>query len=965
MDKFFFSDKNVTRQCSSLERLLNIENNPESKRQYKKFLVQQMKDVFNKYGKRKPQTMKAPEFLDLLNKKSIRECVKIIEDKKNNKKKQYSSSQIGEYERSRAQEIHGNREIKVARRPQNTSINKNQGGNNTNNNPNNSSTLGFNDGSNANGFAPIPQGNGEYITATGEMGSKMIFGNLEDQMFGRRSDSKDDLERMMMDRANQYDNRSPMGGGGMPNMGGLGQGGFDQLNGNMMNPFGNDFVNPMMRMAPNTNPNGGPPQEIDFTLVQGKQKRDANSYKMDQNILGKNNMGFTGIDSMGLGGIDNMGLFNQNNNSALNEMNMYNSNMMNPNIMMNQNMMNANMMNPNMMNPNMNPNMMNQNMNPNMMNPNMNPNMMNQSMHQNMGIMNSNMINPNMGGFNQNIGSNSNMNGMNPNMGGIIPNINNDLSSNFDMGNLNSSVNQNNNAFSDSELSSNLNKMLAEREKLDSNNKNQMINNGANKNFNPMISPSMMNNNMMGNFNNLDLNQVLAMQKMHEMRISGNNHLNYNRGTQYMTNNTESEPLKNLDSELLEIYIKKMKDNIYNQMNLSNLNPIFLQSLDAKQLDELIKKISLDLSGLNNIVNEKKIEESKPKEIKSEKKEENKKKYRENFEETFKNLEMNLQENISLKNNNEIDPQMEIFLTNNRQNLTNLEQSFNLSKLNSMAFVEDLPLENKNIILIDDTKNPLNQNLNNFKQQNNIPNESNNINLINKKPVIDTIQYKDILIKSDDYVEPENYNDYMVDFKNEYNKIVSFQLINIKFPEINNLINEYNNDILIIIEDEEFNDKLEPSIYNLQSLLNMIKQRINTDFEIKMSNENHIILINTKEKNFDLINRGNSVFKQLGFIKSKYMGKNNYVAEELPQFGNKIDIHLFVEGIDDEKPLLSFDSTIDPNKLCPINITFQKPIESLPEIFIKFKSNLNPDLNNFTDFYGQPHELLFRIGILN
>ena len=42
MDKFFLSEKNVTRQCATLERILNIKDNPESKRKCKKFILQQI-----------------------------------------------------------------------------------------------------------------------------------------------------------------------------------------------------------------------------------------------------------------------------------------------------------------------------------------------------------------------------------------------------------------------------------------------------------------------------------------------------------------------------------------------------------------------------------------------------------------------------------------------------------------------------------------------------------------------------------------------------------------------------------------------------------------------------------------------------------------------------------------------------------------------------------------------------------
>ena len=225
MDKFFFSEKNVSRQCETLEKLLNIKNNPESKRKCKKFLVRKMQDTYEKHGKTKPNNLKVPEFLDLLNKKSIKDCVKIYEENKKNNKKQYKTNQLGEMKHDRDQEIYGQRTNQVQKRPQYPSLEKkNINNNNNNQNPNLPS---YSDGTSSNNFAPLPQGNGEFITATGEMGSKMFFGDLENQMYGKRSDSKDDLERKLFERMGQYDKKGRGDGQGMPGMEGMGMMGMN------------------------------------------------------------------------------------------------------------------------------------------------------------------------------------------------------------------------------------------------------------------------------------------------------------------------------------------------------------------------------------------------------------------------------------------------------------------------------------------------------------------------------------------------------------------------------------------------------------------------------------------------------------------------------------------------------------------------------------------------------------------
>ena len=196
MDKFFFSEKNVARQSTTLERHLNIKDNPDAKKKCKKLLVQQMKSVYGNYGSKKPSNMKPNEFLDRLNKKSISECVRICEENKA-KRNGYSPDKLGELERSREEEMYGKREIQVQKRPQYSVGNKGQNQNqNRDENQKSASLMGFNDDGGGN-FAPFQQGNGGYITADGRMGNQMYFGNLEDQMYGKKSDSKDDLERLI------------------------------------------------------------------------------------------------------------------------------------------------------------------------------------------------------------------------------------------------------------------------------------------------------------------------------------------------------------------------------------------------------------------------------------------------------------------------------------------------------------------------------------------------------------------------------------------------------------------------------------------------------------------------------------------------------------------------------------------------------------------------------------------------
>lgn len=438
MDKFFFSEKNVKRQSTTLEQLLNIKDHPDSKRKCKKLLVQQMTDVYGKYGKKKPPDMKTGDFIDLLNKKSIKECIRLCEENKTQKKSQQSQpQQINDYKRSRDEEVYGKRNVQVPKRPEYADINKGQQNNGANGMP------GFTDG--MGGFAPISQGNGEFITADGQMGAKMYFGDLEEQFSGKRGDAKDDLERKLYERASLYDQK---GGMGMGNMGNNMQ--YDPLSGMMngnMQMYNNDMMDPRSRMGNMGNMNDPNRSELNFTLVKGKNNtRPDTSYNNNVNNMDMNNMMNMNMNGMNEN-FTNQSNFDMNymNNLGMNNMNMNNMGMNN----MNNTGMNMNNMGMNMNNMGMNMNNMNMN--------NQNDNAMN----------------------NQNNGSMNNQNNMNNSQIGQGPPAANRMS--------------------DADVQFNYNNMMAERERQD-NQKTQMT---RNKNFNPLMSPHMNNMNNMNNMNDM------------------------------------------------------------------------------------------------------------------------------------------------------------------------------------------------------------------------------------------------------------------------------------------------------------------------------------------------------------------------------------------------------------------------------------------------------------------------------
>jgi len=421
---------------------------------------------------------------------------------------------------------------------------------------------------------------------------------------------------------------------------------------------------------------------------------------------------------------------------------------------------------------------------------------------------------------------------------------------------------------------------------------NQQSQNTRNKNgFNPLVSPNINNQNNMGN---MDIEQILMMQKMYEM--NNGNHLNSNGGVQ-ISNDTNAK--KNLDAEQLDAYIKKMKDKIYHHMNMTNFNPSFLHTLDSKQLEVLINKLSYDLSGLSDI------------------------------------MPFNQQSNP--QNNQQSNPPNNP--PNNQQsNPPNNQQKqisdYNVELFDSMT-IENVPFKLNNITLTDDD----------MGQQSN------------------RIKHSDILIKSSDYGDPEDYSDYMVEFKDGFNNITNFQIIDLNIPKISNEITNDNQISITLDNDIDIQTAIEIGLYNTETLINAIRKAL-PNFTLNIDHNDKIVIKSISNQNFEIINNDNSVFKQLGFIKPHYSGKKTYISEEKSQIDIQHTVNLFIEGIEDTKPILVYNSNMDPKKMLPINISFCEPIKNLQEIFVKFKLDSDPDSSNFINFRGRPHELRCRVTTL-
>ena len=229
MEEYFYSDKNINKIAATVEKYIPVKQNEKSRESFRKFIMVNMKSIYQFYAPKKPKNVPTRDFIDRLNKEIIKHCVKIYENKMNNSNKVPSAI-------NRDKEINGTKNIGIMKRPIETAkkTKKNDGFEGFE-----SSYIGS---SSFASFEQLGSSDGGYITASGELGNKMHLNSSEMTL---KKGSTDEIERAVLERAGEYD---------MPNM---------SYNGNGARR---------------------PPAEINFALDGGDTRGSAQNSNMNTNM---------------------------------------------------------------------------------------------------------------------------------------------------------------------------------------------------------------------------------------------------------------------------------------------------------------------------------------------------------------------------------------------------------------------------------------------------------------------------------------------------------------------------------------------------------------------------------------------------------------------------------------------------------------------------------------------------------
>jgi hypothetical protein len=542
MDRWLFGEPNVNKLYNILESKIDIKN-IQNRSKLKKFLIDNMRKVYNE---KKNNVPKGPEnlqkFLEYLNQQSIMRCMNMLSEKR--KKIQHNdihsdSQNINEYKMNREKQLYNNREMIVSSRPNYTQVK-----NNKNINNNNFEASYDNDNSFASFQKQFNQNSTDtYITADGRLSNG--FNKTDNNSGYSARGNKDALDKMVNEMQNE---RGIMRGGNM------------NMNMNQNNTFNgsNGPQNRMMQYGTSNNNNNIP--KIDFCLDPNATKKyddiPSNDNPYDQNS--NNNIG-------GYNGDYNNNVYDtydgENNTIDISQLtNQYNYLVDN----------------------------VNNNTIPGFSSEGVSINNIQNISNDNTSDKYNKIINERSNNLQVNKKINNvdwtrsvsqhNENFSNINNQPISDTYNSNTNSNYNNHYKNQYNNQNNNQYGNNQY-------------YNQPGNNQLSNNQFGNN---QLSNNQFGNNQFGNnqFSNNQLNNnQFSNNQLNNNQFGNQNHLNLKSGM-----GLENDVLKIMSEKELDEYINKTKKKILDiQLGQYNVNPHLLQTMDAEQLEKIIKNISNSL----------------------------------------------------------------------------------------------------------------------------------------------------------------------------------------------------------------------------------------------------------------------------------------------------------------------------------------------------------------------------------
>lgn len=942
----FFGDKNIKLLTKYLGDELDIEDTKSARNACRSLVVNQMKLV---YEKNKDKIIRAnpQKILPKLNEKSVDEALKAY------------SLHMRNTDDGRGNGRGNGRD--------NGRDNGRGDRNGNNNNRRKQKTNGPRptySGGDSSGYAPITSGEGDFINAFGEIDNGFWKKNQASMMsqFGSKNSNKEDIDRQVMMRKAAYDNGEEFDdeNGGMGGMGGMdGMGGMNPYMGYGMMPLGNKKFRP---------------PEMNFCVDGGDTRGIANGAINDSE-------------------------------GAFNPM------MMNPG--MNPGMMNTGMMNPSMMNTGMmNPGMMNSDMNPMMMS-GMNP-MMNGMNGMNPMMMNNGM--GNMGGFDQMSGGNNNRRRNNADIEQRLAQMEAERGGNYDssyspMMNANPMMMNGMNP-----MMNNMNNMNNMGYNQMSGQYNQNFHMGGRGGSSEIEEQIKDKKHELANKLGLDPEVLMSLRPDQiESLLKGDDSDESNNDDSDNDSDSNSSDDKNLSMKelLLKKLMSKKKNNEKYHKKLGKDVKNTLNDMDKKRSQQKKKKHSssdtdssyshTDSDSDRSIDTSRKKYKSTPKSSsKHVSKSKHKTTHKTHTKQNIKNKRIVSSDSTNSSNSTNSESEMES--KSNDSSTSSAESSnikLNSSNSKSKSKSQSQSKQEHQFKRIHNQTNKIKQNeeskqdkqykkyKNNLQERReyNSHNESDddtdvkvkkrntsdkkisvthNNNVKNNSPK-NHIKRK-ITIRSDEWTEPQFYNNYRIDLDKPLYNIQQIKISGSSdFPLLKPEVDDAHNTFCIIYKNEEIPIELEArDDYTLTDIIHETNDGLddeNIPIRLKVDKKGYISVENTKGEKFELDLSEKSIGPYLGFQEQSYKGHNKYTSE-CPHMFLEQSYFMFIKEISPDKAICEITPTgeviqlikdIDTNNNVKIRSASSRVIKCFT-IQYRYENDIK---SNLIEFYEEPHEITF------
>lgn len=204
-----------------------------------------------------------------------------------------------------------------------------------------------------------------------------------------------------------------------------------------------------------------------------------------------------------------------------------------------------------------------------------------------------------------------------------------------------------------------------------------------------------------------------------------------------------------------------------------------------------------------------------------------------------------------------------------------------------------------------------------------------------------------IEINGSDYVDPEFYNNFLITLPTKLTNVSAIEILESDINVNNNNINNWNNELVIILNEREKKFNIPSKSYSLDELVQIINLLFNGEIICEVRSDKYMQFTSqVKNSSFVLISTKRSILHELGFVDTRYEGARQYVSDNRISLSEKANTIFHIIYNRNKKTKSKIELPIKENTI----IKLDQSIQQLENIIIKIKQQHNhlADLNDIS-----------------